>query len=252
MKKSTKLIIEIAVIVVIFAVASVVYNNLQKNAAPASYVPTVSAEKAQTVVAPKTVKVADDSTTTTTESTTVDSSDQSDQDALDAVDDEATNQSQSSNEQLADDESEDEAETSAIMPDIPVVMYPSNEETTFWEVVPKGKPAVLNLFASWCPPCKEEMPGFVAAREKYIDEVTFVFFDSFDGSRETEATLKAFVDKTFTDDTLIVKDPGYMGYIFNSNSIPLTILLNSEGEVVRGFQGAIAQQTLEDELDKLL
>ena len=96
------------------------------------------------------------------------------------------------------------------------------------------------------------MPGFVEVRESYKDDVTFIFFDSFDGSRETEATLKTFVDKTFAEDTLIVMDPGYMGYIFNSNSIPLTIILNDKGEIVRGFQGSISKDVLIGELENLI
>lgn len=231
MKKSTKIIIEVVGVIIIFVVASILYNKLDNEALSSSYVPTVNEEVVEDIVSENATISNDNSGST-----------------------EVANNNEKQDVDVSKDEESVDSETSqsSLMPDIPVIMYPSKSESTFWEVVPKGKPVVINLFASWCPPCKAEMPHFVEARETYKDEVTFIFFDSFDGSRETEETLKAFVDKTFKDDTLIVMDPGYMGYIFNSNSIPLTIILDKNGDIVSGFQGAINKETLVTEIEKLL
>lgn len=243
MKRSTKLIIEIVAVIVIFVIASIAYNNLKDGSLANSYVPTISAEKIETIVEKTDDKILQENGV----AVNVEPNNSSEQIA--------SNEEiipQKSDKEETSENSEVDSTNSSLMPDIPVIMYPSKEELTFWNMIPKGKPVVINLFASWCPPCKEEMPGFVEARETYKDEVTFVFFDSFDGNRETEATLKAFADKTFADDTLIVLDPGYIGYLFNSNSIPLTIMLNSEGEIVKGFQGAISKDTLIGEIENLL
>jgi thiol-disulfide isomerase/thioredoxin len=250
MKKSTKLIIEIVAVVVVFAVASIAYNRLKEDAPSSSYVPTISAEKAETVVASN----SSTQDTTTVEAVAENAKSTTSTDTQESESEMSSEETNVADESTAEEEVKEEAEESgnSLMPDIPVIMYPSKDESTFWDVVPKGKPVVINLFASWCPPCIEEMPGFVEVRESYKDDVTFIFFDSFDGSRETEATLKTFVDKTFAEDTLIVMDPGYMGYIFNSNSIPLTIILNDKGEIVRGFQGSISKDVLIGELENLI
>jgi cytochrome c-type biogenesis protein len=137
------------------------------------------------------------------------------------------------------------------MPDIPLTLI-NGEETTFWQLAEKGKPVVINSFASWCPPCKKEMPDFIEASEKYKGEVTFIFFDSFDGERETKEALDAFAKKYFNDDTICVIDPGYISALFQSNSLPTTILLDREGVPVNGFQGMVSKDVLINAIDQLL
>lgn len=247
MKKSKKLIIEIVVVVVVFALASIAYNKLSDGAMSTSYVPTINTEKAEAIVKSNDSKISNEKG----ESVEVVVSNNTEQTASTNKDNLSTSDKPVVSKAIEED-NEEVAPASSIMPDIPVVMYPSKEESTFWDVIPKGKPVVINLFASWCPPCKAEMPHFVDARVTYKDKVTFVFFDSLDGSRETEKTLKAFADKTFEDGTLIVMDPGYLGSMFNVNSIPLTILLNDKGEIVNGFSGSVNEETLIGAIEKLL
>jgi thiol-disulfide isomerase/thioredoxin len=247
MKKSTKLMIEIVGVVVVFAIASIAYNKLNDGSISTSYVPTINTEKAQAIVGTNDSNLLEEKG----ESVEVVESNNSDQTDLNYEED-LSAADMAAKSEVAEQASQDVAPSNPIMPDIPVVMYPFKEESTFWDVIPKGKPVVINLFAAWCPPCKAEMPYFVEARNTYKDDVTFVFFDSLDGSRETEATLKAFADKTFEEGTLIVMDPGYLGSLFNVNSIPLTILLNDKGEIVNGFSGSVNEETLIGAIEELL
>ena len=60
------------------------------------------------------------------------------------------------------------------------------EEVSLYDYV--GKPIVLNFWASWCPPCKAEMPDFEAAYQKYGDDVVFLMVNLTDGRRETVDT----------------------------------------------------------------
>ncbi|MDN5334387.1 MAG: hypothetical protein PWP59_1649, partial [Sphaerochaeta sp.] len=79
------------------------------------------------------------------------------------------------------------------MPDIPLFAL-SGEETSF-DAVRQGKPAIINYFASWCPPCKQELPHFQAAYDKYGDEISFIFLNAMDGQRETLETLTKFMEE---------------------------------------------------------
>ena len=57
-----------------------------------------------------------------------------------------------------------------------------------------GKPVVLNFWASWCPPCKSEMPDFEAVYQACGNDVQFLMVNLTDGNQETLTSAKAYID----------------------------------------------------------
>ncbi len=57
-----------------------------------------------------------------------------------------------------------------------------------------GKPIILNFWASWCPPCKSEMPDFESMYQKYGEDIHFVMINLTDGQRETVESGAAYVE----------------------------------------------------------
>lgn len=94
-----------------------------------------------------------------------------------------------------------------------------------------GKKIFLNFWATWCGPCRAELPSMAQAQQALGDDYVFLLV-----SDEAPETLISFKNKTQLPFTYLHKPTSIkMLGIF---SIPQTYLINSEGEVVHDFSGA--------------
>ena len=109
-----------------------------------------------------------------------------------------------------------------------------------------GKPIVLNFWASWCPPCKGEMPHF---DEVYADEkgnVVFMMVDMVDGQRETQKKGEQYVKDQGYDLPIYFDNQQQAAATYGISSIPTTVFIDKDGNIVTGYQGAIDKETLLD------
>lgn len=117
----------------------------------------------------------------------------------------------------------------------------------------RGKIVILNFWASWCGPCKNEMPEFQIMQDKFTalgDEADTVFLtvNLADGMRETRDTAKAFLDDTgYTFP--VVFDEGKVATLYEIYSIPTTYVLDSDGVIVKMFLGSTNQEALEEAIE---
>lgn len=125
-------------------------------------------------------------------------------------------------------------------------------DVTLADRLADGKPIVLNFWATWCGPCKSELPYFDKASAEYADEVTFMLINLTDGSRETVDGVKGFME-TNGYSFPVYFDTEYSAAIpYGANSIPLTYFVTSDGVVVGGYMGAMPEETLYNYLEQLL
>ncbi len=108
-----------------------------------------------------------------------------------------------------------------------------------------GKPIVLNFWASWCGPCKMELPDFQEAYEKYGEEITFLMVNMTDGMQEIkEIAMKYMEDAGYT--LPVYYDTAQdAAYTYGVYSLPTTFFISADGEPVAYAQGMIDAETLE-------
>lgn len=116
----------------------------------------------------------------------------------------------------------------------------------------RGTPVVLNFWASWCPPCKSEMPEFNKLYEEYKGQVQFIMVNLTDGSRETKDTAQAYIDSQGYTFPIYFDTDSSAAIAYQAYSIPMTFLINEDGGLEAYAAGAVSEEELREGLKLIL
>lgn len=105
-----------------------------------------------------------------------------------------------------------------------------------------GKPVVLNFWASWCPPCKSEMPDFQEVYQELGGQVQFLMVNT--TVSDTMADAKAFIQSMGYTFPVFYGTQDLASIAYGINSWPNTCFINAKGQLVARANGAISKATL--------
>ena len=112
----------------------------------------------------------------------------------------------------------------------------------------KDRVAVVNVWASWCSPCRAEAPTLVALANKYTD-VAFIGILTRDNPANAEAFERRFKIPypTVIDDSILI---GFKGSL-PANAIPSTVVLDKSGRVAARISGVVTVASLSELIEKV-
>jgi len=114
----------------------------------------------------------------------------------------------------------------------------------------KGMPVLLNFWASWCPPCKKEMPHMESIYKKYKDEFAILAVNVTTSEKKKEDVNK-FIEEYKLTFPIPMDEKGEVFHQYEVMGYPTSFFIDSDGIIRRVVLGPVDEKELKTEIKKL-
>ena len=114
-----------------------------------------------------------------------------------------------------------------------------------------GKVVLVNIWATWCPPCRQEIPGFIKLYDKYKDKGFEIIGIATD--QQGKSVVKPFAEQYKINYPLVIgKGPEIIKVFGPIRGIPTTFLIDQNGVIINKYVGFRTEKVFEEDILKLL
>ena len=113
----------------------------------------------------------------------------------------------------------------------------------------RGKPVLLNFWASWCGPCREELPLIEATQQKHQGEDLVVLGVN---AGDAPEIAQAFVSENHLTFPIVLDSTSDVARAYQVRGIPTSVFINSDGQIVNRHSGVFTERILSGYLNNIL
>jgi cytochrome c biogenesis protein CcmG, thiol:disulfide interchange protein DsbE len=116
----------------------------------------------------------------------------------------------------------------------------------------RGQAVIVNLWASWCGPCRLEMPAFKKVHEEYKERGLLILAVN-STSKDMPSAVKEFVAEYQLPFTILMDYDGTVARLYKLSALPTTFFIGRDGVITKVVVGGpLAESTLRAEIESLL
>ncbi|UOF92048.1 redoxin domain-containing protein [Fodinisporobacter ferrooxydans] len=113
----------------------------------------------------------------------------------------------------------------------------------------KGKVVLINIWASWCKPCRDEIPGIVQTYQAYKNQGFVVLGVNY---KENPVTVKGFMEQFHMNYPVVFDTDGKMSEMYKVGPLPTSFLVNRKGIIEKVIVGQMSESYLKQAIGNMV